>query len=270
MMTSFILPKGTAVKLGSISTSLYTFLREGIPANLPREGLLAAQASESVVKGVYVGELMAYFSASAAFCQSTSALYGEHELVLTSFIDQLQSNRGVKPTLENLEMIASQVGIPIVLEIVLEEDCEVFADTHFETIDNAAKSWKLWRSVLLNREQGIPASWIKKFYFPRLLDYRDLATEKNPRLLEQTIDSSLMVGGMMQSWHKDAPGDLLLAFKKRYGKTNFSQSMSFDEVSIERFFNLNGMLDAATKLLNQMTIWQDLDALSKKQGIPLE
>jgi hypothetical protein len=38
---------------------------------------------------------------------------------------------------------------------------------------------------------------------------------------------------------------------------------------LERFFNLNGMLDAATRLLNQMTIWQDIDALAKKQGIPL-
>ncbi|MFZ6800422.1 hypothetical protein [Undibacterium sp. Di24W] len=231
---------------------------------------MAPQALETHGSGVYVGELMAYFSASAAFCQLTSQLYIEHESALTAFVGQLQSNPGVKPTVENLEIIASQVGIPIVLEIVLDEDCEVSADTHFEVVDNAAKSWKLWRSVLLNREQGIPAHWIKKFYFPRLLDYRDLATVKNPRLLEQTIDSSLMVGGMMQSWHKDTPGDLLLAFKKQYGKTNFSQSMNFDEASVERFFNLNGMLDAATRLLNQMTIWQDIDALAKKQGIPLQ
>ncbi len=269
-MTSFILPKGSVVKLGTISTALYSFLRDGIPANLPREGLRQAATEPVVTSGVYVGELMAYFSASAAFCQSTSALYHRHQEELTTFVEQLQSNRGVKPTIRNLESIAGQAGIPVVLEIVLDEACEVAADTHFEAADNSAKSWNLWRSVLLQREQGIPSSWIKKFYFPRLLDYRDLAIAKNPRLLEQTIDSSLMVGGMMQSWHKDTPGDLLLAFKKQYGRTNFSQSMNFDEAAIERFFNLNGMLDAATRLLNQMTIWQDIDALAKKQDIPLE
>lgn len=269
-MTSFILPKGSVVKLGTTSSALYSFLREGIPASLPREGLHANVANEVGERGVYIGELMAYFSASAAFCRSTSALYVEHELALTGFVEQLQRNPGIKPTMENLDSIASQAGMPVVLEITLDEDCEVGADTHFEAVDNAAKSWNLWRSVVLHREQGIPSSWIKKFYFPRLLDYRDLAIAKNPRLLEQTIDSSLMVGGMMQSWHKDTPGDLLLAFKKQYGRTNFSQSMSFDEVAVERFFNLNGMLDAATRLLNQMTIWQDIDALAKKQGIPLE
>jgi hypothetical protein len=78
-----------------------------------------------------------------------------------------------------------------------------------------------------------------------------------------------MVGGLMQSWHKDTPGDLLLAFKKQYGRINFSQSSNFDETALERFFNLNAMLDPATRLLNQMTIWQDIDALAKKQEIPL-
>jgi hypothetical protein len=269
-MTSFILPKGSVVKLGTISTSLYPFLRNGIPANLPRTGLRFEGEQTPATDGLYIGELMAYFSACAAFCQSTSDLYVEHETVLGAFVEQLQSRRGIKPQISNLEAISAQVGLPVVLEIVLAEDCEVLADTHFENADNAAKSWNLWRSVRLNRAQGIPPEWIKKFHFPRLLDYRDLAVAKNPRMLEQTIDCALMVGGMMQSWHKDTPGDLLLAFKKQYGKTNFSQSMNFDEVSMERFFNLNGMLDAATRLLNQMTLWQDIDALAKKQGIPLQ
>jgi len=70
-------------------------------------------------------------------------------------------------------------------------------------------------------------------------------------------------------WHKDAPGDLLAAFRKQYGRINFSQRSNFDETSLERFFNLNAMIDPATRLLNQMTIWQDIDALAKKQGIAL-
>lgn len=269
-MSTYVLPKRSVVKLGTISTSLYPFFRDGVPATMPRSGLLTTENAVDQISGIYIGELMAYFSACSAFAQHTSEIHAEYQVVLGQFVEQLQTARGEKPVFPELEDIAAQVGVPIVLEIVLEEDCKVAADTHFENVENSEKSWKLWRSVVLSRPQGIPASWIKKFYFPRLLDYRDVAKSNNPRLLEQTTDAALMVGGLMQSWHKDAPGELLLAFKKQYGRTNFSQVLPFDATSLERFFNLNSMLDPATRLLNQMTIWQDIDALAKKQGIPLQ
>ena len=62
---------------------------------------------------------------------------------------------------------------------------------------------------------------------------------------------------------------MLFRSKKQYGRLNFSQSSSFDETALERFFNLSAMLDPATRLLNQMTLWQDISALAKKQEIPL-
>lgn len=269
-MTSFILPKGTVVKLGTISTCLYPYFRQGIPASLPRAGLqLVGDESEPEI-GLYVGELMAYFSACAAFAQQTSDVHHANQEVLGRFVEALHTAPGVKPQMPELEAIAQLVGLPVVLEIELGEDCVVAADAHFEAETQAEKSWKLWRSVLLAREGGIPAAWIKRFYFPRLLEFRDVATARSARVLEQTTDSALMVGGLMQAWHKDAPGDLLLAFKKQYGRVNFSQQAQFDENSLERFFNLNAMLDPATRLLNQLMIWQDVDALAKKQGIPLQ
>jgi hypothetical protein len=271
-MSTYTLPAGTVVKFGTISTSLYAYFRNGIPAIVPRVGLEppSSETDRPVIDGIYVGELMAYFSAFAAFGERTSEVHAQHQEVMSRFVASLQNTYGERPQMPELESIAAHVGLPVVLEIVLGEDCEVHADQHFEPAENSERSWKLWRSVLLNRENGIPSTWIKKFYFPRLLDYRDVNSSKNPRLLEQTTDSALMVGGMMQSWHKDAPGELLLAFKKQYGRTNFSQAFNFDELSLERFFNLTGMLDPATRLLNQMTIWQDVDALAKKQGIPLQ
>lgn len=270
-MSTYVLPKGTRVKIGSLSNSLYSFFNKGIPENLPRVGLQAHIENPAFVEdsGIYIGELMAYFAAAAEFCASTTEVYATHETILNTFVQHLQTVRGQKPLMDDLEDVATQIGLPIVLEFELAEDCEVFADLHFEDQDHAEKSWKLWRSVVLKRAGGIPAFWIKKFYFPRLIDYRDLSASKNPRMLEQTIDSSLMVGGLMQAWHKDAPADLLMAFKKQYGQINFSQSLPFDANSLEKFFNLNSMIDPATRLLNQMTIWQDLDALAKKQEIPL-
>lgn len=269
-MTSFVLPKGTVVKLGTVSTCLYPYFRQGIPDSLPRAGLQLVGAGQVPELGVYIGELMAYFSACAAFAQQTSDVHHEHQEVLECFVDALHGAPGVKPQMSELESIAQMVGLPVVLEIELAEDCRVSADVHFETESQSEKSWKLWRSVLLAREGGIPAAWIKRFYFPRLLEFRDVATVRSARVLEQTTDSALMVGGLMQAWHKDAPGDLLLAFKKQYGRVNFSQQAQFDENSLERFFNLNAMLDPATRLLNQLMIWQDVDALAKKQGIPLQ
>ncbi|MBY0572709.1 MAG: hypothetical protein K2P84_03420 [Undibacterium sp.] len=271
-MPSFVLPQGSIVKFGCISTSLYSYLRHGIPSTIARDGLpVTENATENAteMKGIYIGELMAYFSACSAFARNASEVHVQHQAVLKEFVASLQRLTGEKPVMHELENIATQVGLPVILEIMLAEDCEVQADGHFEPEDKADKSWKLWRSVVLQRESGVPASWIKHFYFPRLLDYRDVGSAKNLRVLEQTTDSALMVGGLMQAWHKDAPGDLLLAFKKQYGRMNFSQSLSFDETNLERFFNLNGMLDPATRLLNQMTIWQDVDALAKKQGITL-
>jgi hypothetical protein len=213
---------------------------------------------------------MAYFAAAAEFCKCTAEVYAAHEQVLDDFVQRLQTVRGQKPHMDGLEAVSIEIGLPVVLEIMLEEDCEVFADLHFEDADHSEKSWTHWRSVTLKRAGGIPSNWIKKFHFPRLLDYRDLGSSKNPRMLEQTIDSALMVGGLMQAWHKDSPADLLLAFRKQYGSINFSQSLSFEANSLERFFNFNSMLDPATRLLNQMTIWQDVDALAKKQGISLQ
>ena len=271
-MSAYVLPKGTVVKVGSLSRDLYSFFNQGIPENMPRVGLQSQESSSTFEsqEGIYIGELIAYFSAAAQFCQATAVIYAEHSNVMENFVQQLQIMRGQKPVMEGLETISIQIGLPVVLEITLDEDCEVFADTHFESTDKSEKCWKHWRSVVLMRKGGIPAHWIKKFYFPRLLDYRDVESSKSPRVLEQTIDSSLMVGGMMQVWHKDAPADLLMAFKKQYGTINFSQNLPFDANSLERFFNFNSMIDPASRLLNQLTIWQDIDALAKKQGIPLQ
>ncbi|MCU6433948.1 hypothetical protein LPB67_09225 [Undibacterium sp. Jales W-56] len=268
-MTSFTLPAGTLVKFGTISTRLYPILRHGIHADAIRASLHADAGQPGVADGIYVGELMAYFAACTAFCHATSSLHAAYEATLGNFVQALQNAHGQKPEMPELEEIAAQAGLPIILEIELAEDCAVHADEVFVEAEKAERSWKLWRSVAIVREGGIPAQWIKQFYFPRLLDYKDVGSSRNPRMLEQTADSALMVGGLMQSWHKDTPGDLLLAFKKQYGRTNFSQSSAFNDTALERFFNLNAMLDPATRLLNQMSIWQDLDALAKKQEIPL-
>ncbi|HTD04340.1 hypothetical protein, partial [Undibacterium sp.] len=242
-MSDFILPAGTVVKYGSISTQLYPILRNGIQPGSARQAL-KTEGGPAIRDGIYVGELMSYFAACSAFCSATSELHSQNEATMEAFVKTLQNAHGQKPSMPELEAIAVQAGIPVVLEIELGEACTVWADENFiegtgrheaATIEEsvlrskAEKSWGNWRCGVIVRDGGIPAGWIRKFHFPRLLDYRDVSGAKNSRMLEQTTDCALMVGGLMQSWHKDAPADLLAAFRKQYGRSDFSQSAGFNE-----------------------------------------
>ena len=266
-MTAFILPAGTIVKYGCTSTALRQFLEQGIRPSLGRQGLDSPTEAEK--SNIYVGELMAYFASCAAFCAETSQFHADHQDIMLSFVDALQNSGRLRPSHLDFGNIADNAGLPIVLEIELAQDCAIAADPHFTAEHETDKSWKLWRSAALQNIDCIPSAWIKRFYFPRLVEYRNLATEKNPRGIEQTSDCALLVGGMMQAFHKDTPGELLVAFKQHYGRINFSQSMPFDAEHVERYFKLNAVQDPATRLLNQLSLWQDIEALAKKQDMAL-
>lgn len=273
MITSLILDAGSVVKVGCLSSALYPILRQGLSptSRAAAISLGDAPALTATPIGIEIGELMAYYHACTQFIEATSQLHLAHADVMAQFVEALQQQRGSKPQIPALEAISIEAGLPVILEIVLQEACSVHADPRFVQDDHAELSWKQWRSGYLIPTNGapIPAHWIQQFYFPRLLDFRDLSNPNNPRSLEQTTDAALMVGGLMQAWHKDLPGELLLAFRRQYKRVNFSQVSQFNDTALERFFNLSAMLDPATRLLNQMTLWQDIMALARKQSIPL-
>ncbi|TXI94970.1 MAG: hypothetical protein E6Q34_03860 [Burkholderiaceae bacterium] len=268
-MSEFILKKGSVVHFGTISNHLEAFFRDGIPEALSREGN-PAPAGIPTDPQLYIGELMACFSACAAFGGRTSQVHESNQIVLSRFIELVKFQVGHKPEIPGLVSVAAEIGLPVVLEIELQEDCTVVADTHFEASGDAEKCWKDWRSAVLKRAGGIPSFWIKRCYFPRLLDFRDLGAGRHQRIVEQTSDAALMVGALMQSWHRDAPAELLQAYRQQHGRSHFSQSFPWALDAIEQFFHLNSMQDPATRILNQMTLWQDVDLLAKKQSIPLQ
>jgi hypothetical protein len=266
-MAIFTLPAGTVVKYGCTSTALTQLLEHGIRPSVVRQGLSTTDTPTNAT--IYIGELMAYFASCAAFCAETSEFHAKHQDIMLNFVEHLQSAGRSRPSHIDFGTIADEAGLPIVLEIELAQDCEIAADTHFTSDTEAEKSWKLWRSAAIKNIDSIPSAWIKRFYFPRLLEYRNLTDEKNARGVEQTSDCALLVGGMMQAFHKDTPGELLVAYKQHYGRINFSQSMPFDAEHVARYFKLNAMQDPATRLLNQLSLWQDIDALAKKQNMSL-
>jgi hypothetical protein len=140
-MSEMILTAGTKVKFGTVSTALYPILRHGIAGDTVRQGFQLGDDARVESTGIYVGELMAYYAACAAFCNATSALHAANQDVLSIFVKQLQNAHGEKPKMPELEDIAAQAGLPIVLEITLEEDCLLQADDHFVDDETGDKSW---------------------------------------------------------------------------------------------------------------------------------
>ena len=90
-MSEFTLTAGTKVKFGTISTALYPIFRHGIPADTHRQGFQHGEEMPAASIGIYVGELMAYHAACAAFCNATSALHAANQDVLSIFVKQLQN-----------------------------------------------------------------------------------------------------------------------------------------------------------------------------------
>src|SRR5690606_26904909 len=78
-------------------------------------------------------------------------------------------------------------AVPVVLQIELGEDCQIVSDEDFimrnvpqekldqhraefqrRVIDDAMDIWRRYKSAVVIREGGIPASWIKRIEFPEI------------------------------------------------------------------------------------------------------
>ena len=253
-MSTQQLGAGSVVRFGCTSKQLADLLRNGIPNGA--DGSIA------------VGELMAYHAAAMAFYHDTLTSHSEHEVLLQQLTDFLQEHPGKLPPFD-LSAAAQLASLPVVLDIRLEEACNVAADTHFVAEGSAEQSWKQWLSVRLQREGGIPAAWIREIRFPRLIGFRDLEQKRSSRAAEQTADAALMVGGLMQYWHKDAPVGLMKAFYQQHRRTGFSQSLPASADGLQKMLQLEAIRDPAALLLNQICLWQDLQAMCARQRIRL-
>ncbi len=67
-MTVFELPRGTRVKHGTTSGALRSVLANGLRAGSARhERRHSAEPAPEISTGIYVGDLMGYFGATASF-----------------------------------------------------------------------------------------------------------------------------------------------------------------------------------------------------------
>lgn len=260
-MSDFLLAQGSIVKTAILSTELAQLLEHGLGGDpqAPQSGAIA------------IGELSTYYRAGQLFSKHLQQLHTDNQDLLANFVGQLQAAPGQLPASLDpaLAAVAAQAAFPVILEIELAQNCRLQADDHYAP-GSPETSWKTWRSGWLELPEGrLPAGWVRRFYFPRLIDFRAAANARSGRNKEQSTDVALVTGGYMQFHHKDAPGGLLAAFQRHYGRINFSQSLNFDAAGVNRFETLHALQDSACRLMNQMSLWQDLLAMTQKQKIDL-
>jgi len=163
-----ILKAGTIVKHGTTSLHLESILKSGLKGGSSRHFIRKQiEANPIATNSIYVGDIMAYFGAFASFAAQSAEVCGNTQNIIASRI------------------IKGEGAIPIVLTILLKEDCELLADEDFigiKKIDKyrikalekkAKKVWRKYSSGAIIRREGIPPDWITHFEYPLLISKKD-------------------------------------------------------------------------------------------------
>ncbi len=269
-MSVFTLRRGTRVKHGTTSGSLRSILTTGLrPGSERHELRLSAEPAPEISAGIYVGDLMGYFGATASFGAAA------RELVLQEF------------TSGTLPRDPSAIVFPVVLEIELQEDCEVWADEDFipspdgrplEYTDellrlNAEPVWNYFRTGAIVREGGIPSSWITRFEFPIFwVPVSDQAWQSsNGQSLGE--DAQLMVWSHIQNFEKEPPEGCWAGFDqqmkrvRRPVRRGFSRRLPFDANGVNRFFEEAAFRSATDAFRHMFVLFNCLSQLLDAAGV---
>jgi hypothetical protein len=273
-MSGFVLKKGTVVSHGTSLARLQSIMDHGLLAGVESaEGRKMSElAPES--KGVYVGELMAYFGAYAQYSAEVAPHLEHPEVTKAGWLFGMGDVRSLRAA----ALPAAPLTFPVVLKIRLDEDCELLADEDFvadgqwpvqEKVpvallrEEAEQIWERWATGVLTRD--IPATWIVSVEHPRVTTLDKLQQSEG----QVFADCELFAGGMMQSFKREDPATLIPAYVKRHGKLALSQSMPFTMQAIVRLRGFNGFSDNASRYANHFRLFQMIDMLSKEYEIPV-
>lgn len=273
-MDRFFLPKGTIVKHGTNLSRLRSILSTGLNAAADRHEQRVSMEHQPEIKGIYVGNLTAYFGAYAA--------YSAELVPFMSTRDYLQAALCLKDlnAIKSLELAEAPIDLPIVLRIRLKEDCELYADEDYVQdgaipvgqkvpqellISDAKRVWDKWQTGCIIRGEGIPSDWIETIEYPRLG-----ALEANQKPHKDTwADCELLIAGVMQAAQKKEPSNLLAPYKKRYGRMSLSQSAPATENGIQLIEQLKGMSSNHNRYFNHVHLTQMAEHMAQEYGIPL-
>jgi hypothetical protein len=211
---------------------------------------------------------MAYFGATVAFGAASHAL-------------QLR----VGPMGQVPSEVKDDVVVPVVLEIELKEDCELWADEDFVMFApgspieysperlraEAAPVWSKFQSGSVVREGGIPAEWITRFEHPLLWVPPGDATPRGGKWRQLVSDAHVMVYSHIQNYEKATPEQCWSALRGISGLVDrlsgFSQSLPFSAEGLERFFRFDTLASAKRAYAYMCTLHLLFQQIAEEVGV---
>lgn len=274
-MSSLVLKKGTIVGHGTSLARLTDILQQGLRRGAERDpGRVITEVSPES-QGVYVGDLMAYFGAYAQYSSEVAPIMYDMNVAKAN-MELIMS--GDARHLLHADLPAVPLTFPVVIKIRLEEDCELVADEDFvadgkypvnqkvplEMLRDEAKVvWERWRTGVILRD--IPPSWFVSIEHPRVV-----TTDSFFQGMKQVFtDCELFAGGMMQSFKRDDPIELMSIYQKRHGRAALSQHIVPNEQALKRLLSLNGFSNDANRVANHFSLFNCIEHMSKEYEIPL-
>jgi hypothetical protein len=260
-VADFHLKAGTVVKHGTSSIHLPSILQHGLKPGLGRHELRKLSETTPKLAAVYVGELSAYFAA-----------YASHAAVLSEFASKTPNYPAMAQAFFEDPLKASRTlnvrnvpkSVPVVLNIELGADVRLYGDEDYVGLNGGptddAGVWSNWRAggVL----EGIPAAWIKSFEFPHLFSVEDYLSENKMELVVQ--DMQYLACGAVHVSHKQPAATSLVGIPS--GVNGLSNTWTFDEKTVAKFFACKSIDTPATLFFNQAFEANLFQALAKQMG----
>lgn len=275
MEKEHFLPKGSIVKHGTSLCRVEEILKDGIKCGADREYLRVENELKPEIEGVYIGNLIAYFGAYAAYSSVMQPIWNMPEYLINLNEVFVNPKRLVLCDLPEVP-----ITLPVVLNIQIQKDCLIYADEDFvfdgtvppeeripqEILVSEAKNvWLKWQTGCIPGKNGIPAEWIKTIEFPRLG-----SVESNRILHKDTwADCELFAGGIMQTFLKKEPEVLLSSYKKRYGRECLSQIVPATINGFNAIKSLKSLSTNHNRYFNHAHINLAFEKMAKEYGIQL-
>ena len=271
----FFLPKGTIVKHGTSLCRVDDIIVYGIRPGAERSEKRAQDELLPEINGVYVGNLLAYFGAYAAYSSLMTEVWN-----LPIYLEVISVLHFEPRRISHMALPDIPLTLPVVLSIQLGEDCLLYADEDFVLdgtvpvdqsipeellVSEAEAVWDKWQTGCLMRNEGIPSNWIKEIEYPRLGSLQGTA-----QLHKDTYaDCELFAGGTMQAALKREPASLIQSFYKAHKRTSLSQKVPATNDGLNSLKNQRGISGASNQFFNHAHLQMAFEHMAEMYGIPL-
>jgi hypothetical protein len=155
MQGAFYLPKGTIVKHGTSLCRLPGILKNGLVPGAERQEKRQKFELAPEIPGVYVGNLISYFGAYVSYTSELGAIFSSPTYRQAAELCATGESRKIK----TLDIPSAPKTLPVVLRVVLEEDCLLYADEDFVDDGNVPADERIPEEVLLKDAQHVWERW---------------------------------------------------------------------------------------------------------------